>query len=254
MQSRVIAVGPMAANRYVLLAALLFLTASVDDLSACSCWGPFSPAAEFERVDAVFSGVVEAVRIEGFIYEVTIRVIDSWKGITEKRVTVYTTPPSPACGYHFEQGSSYLVYAYLSEPTWFPYYCDGCLVTSICTRTRSMSEASADLLYLDDPESGILFTTPRLYQNYPNPFRPNPFNPVSTIYFFIPHAGEVSLSIYDLAGSELIRLVDGHTQEGYHPVTWSGRNQFGQEVPSGVYIIRLSTPYYTKSIKMLLLK
>lgn len=248
----------MAANRYIFLAVILLLTVPIDDLSACSCLGPFSPAVAFERADAVFSGKVVAIAVDTTDWwrnlRVTIRVSEQWKGKAVQLVNVYTSSVSSACGYPFEKGSSYLVYAYYSEPSEGPLHCDGCLVTSICNRTRSMSEASEDLQYLNDPESGIWFPDPRLYQNRPNPFSPNPFNPVSTIHYFIPATGKVSLIVYNLSGREVIRLVDTHMQEGYHPVIWNGRNQLGREVPSGVYIIRLSTPYYTTSIKMLLLK
>jgi aminopeptidase N len=88
-----------------------------------------------------------------------------------------------------------------------------------------------------------------LYSNYPNPF-----NPVSTIRFELPHSSQVSLIVYDILGREVAQLVDGYTEPGYHQTRWDGRDHSGREVPSGVYIARLVTPEYTKSIKMLLLK
>ena len=88
-----------------------------------------------------------------------------------------------------------------------------------------------------------------LYQNYPNPF-----NPASTIRYDLPEATHASLIIYDIGGREVIRLVDGDLGTGYHQVVWLGRNRFGRSVPSGIYIARLLTPRYTKSIKMVLLK
>jgi predicted GH43/DUF377 family glycosyl hydrolase len=78
---------------------------------------------------------------------------------------------------------------------------------------------------------------------------PNPFNPVSTIRYELPHASDVSLIVYNILGREMVRLVNGYMEPGYHEVHWNG-----QEFPSGVYIARLVTSEYTKSIKMLLLK
>ena len=78
---------------------------------------------------------------------------------------------------------------------------------------------------------------------------PNPFNPATTISYDLPLAGEVRLTIYDLLGREVTWLVDGYLEPGHHKVQWDGHN-----FASGVYIVRLLTPEYRKSIKMVLLK
>ncbi len=83
---------------------------------------------------------------------------------------------------------------------------------------------------------------------------PNPFNPFSTIQYDLPKAIDVQLVVYDLLGREVIRLVDGYKESGYHQVVWRGRTTEGREVPAGIYIARLDTPEFTKSIKMVLLK
>ncbi|UCH11026.1 MAG: T9SS type A sorting domain-containing protein [Fidelibacterota bacterium] len=88
-----------------------------------------------------------------------------------------------------------------------------------------------------------------LHQNYPNPF-----NPVSTIRYDLPRASDVSLIVYDILGREVARLVDGYIEPGYHQTMWDSRDAISQEMASGIYIARLTTPEYTKSIKMLLLK
>ena len=49
-------------------------------------------------------------------------------------------------------------------------------------------------------------------------------------------------------------LSNGAFPAGYHQVTWTGRDALGRAIPSGIYIARLVTPEYTKSIKMVLLK
>jgi hypothetical protein len=88
-----------------------------------------------------------------------------------------------------------------------------------------------------------------LYQNYPNPF-----NPICTIRYDLPHASEISLIIYDIIGREVARLVSGYMEPGFHQTQWDSRDQAGHSLPSGIYIARLLTSEYTKSIKMLLLK
>ncbi|MFC1482116.1 T9SS type A sorting domain-containing protein [Candidatus Neomarinimicrobiota bacterium] len=89
--------------------------------------------------------------------------------------------------------------------------------------------------------------TPRnifLYQNYPNPF-----NPITTITYDLSKGINVSLIVFDILGREVERLMDTYMEPGYHQVQWDG-----QGYPSGIYIARLVTPEYSKSIKMVLLK
>jgi hypothetical protein len=97
-----------------------------------------------------------------------------------------------------------------------------------------------EVLNVDD----LLSIPSYMLMNYPNPF-----NPVTTIRYDLPHASEVSLIVCDLLGREVARLVDGYLEPGYHEVLWNGR-----DFPSGIYIARLVTPGYSKAIKMVLLK
>ena len=87
-----------------------------------------------------------------------------------------------------------------------------------------------------------------------SPAYPNPFNPTTTIRFGLPTATDIEFIVYDLLGREVDRLLDRQLDPGYHQVVWRGRDARGRSLPSGVYIARLVTPQYTKSIKMLLLK
>ena len=83
-----------------------------------------------------------------------------------------------------------------------------------------------------------------LKQNYPNPF-----NPSTTIAFSIPSRGDVRLSVFDHLGREVAVLADGEYQAGSH------RCQFtGAELPSGVYMYRLSWKGSTVARRMVLLR
>ncbi len=87
-----------------------------------------------------------------------------------------------------------------------------------------------------------------------HPGYPNPFNPSIKLPFDLPEGTPLSLVVYDIMGREIARLVDRDMTAGYHQVMWNGRDSVGREVPTGVYIARLVTPEFTKSIKMVLLK
>ena len=88
-----------------------------------------------------------------------------------------------------------------------------------------------------------------LAQNYPNPF-----NPSTTLEFDLPMATDIHIVVYDLLGREVVRLVDQRLEPGYHQLVWNGRDRRGRPVPTGLYIARLVTPAYTKSIKLVLLR
>lgn len=69
---------------------------------------------------------------------------------------------------------------------------------------------------------------------------PNPFNPRTTLSFEIPRAGRVWLTIHDLRGRVVRRLVDGRAMEaGPASEIWNGRDDDGKPVASGSYVARL---------------
>ena len=68
---------------------------------------------------------------------------------------------------------------------------------------------------------------------------PNPFNPLTTIAFHTIQAERLQVGIYDLRGRQVVRLVDRELSIGRHTVTWTGQDDRGQAVSSGVYLVRL---------------
>jgi len=93
------------------------------------------------------------------------------------------------------------------------------------------------------------------HQNYPNPFNPTAaFNPTATIRFDLPEASQVSLIVYDVLGREIANLVERDMEPGIHSIIWNAKDKAGRNLPSGLYIARIVTPIYTRSIKMVLLK
>jgi len=82
----------------------------------------------------------------------------------------------------------------------------------------------------------ILPTEYHLLNNFPNPF-----NPTTTIAYDLPEESYVVLTIYDILGREIIRLVDNIQPAGSLKVTWNGKDSFGQIVPSGIYLYCLKT-------------
>jgi hypothetical protein len=88
-----------------------------------------------------------------------------------------------------------------------------------------------------------------LAQNYPNPF-----NPATTIAFALAETGPVSISIFDVRGSMVRRLVDGRFPAGTHHTTWDGRRDDGTAAASGIYYYRMTASGEVLTRKMLLVK
>ncbi len=88
-----------------------------------------------------------------------------------------------------------------------------------------------------------------LHQNFPNPF-----NPETVIRFEIPGETEVRLTIYNMLGQEVRRLLEKQMAAGHHTVSWDARDAYGQPVGAGVYFYRLEAPEMALTRKMVLVK
>lgn len=83
-----------------------------------------------------------------------------------------------------------------------------------------------------------------ILQNYPNPF-----NPVTQIKFTLSKLDHVQLEVFDILGRRISTLVDEAKPAGIYSVPFNGAN-----LPSGMYIYRLTVGSKSESRKMLLLK
>lgn len=88
-----------------------------------------------------------------------------------------------------------------------------------------------------------------LYQNFPNPF-----NPSTSIAFFLPAPARVRLVVYDIEGKKIRSLSDGMREVGKHTVLWNGTNAAGNAVGSGVYYYRLEVGKKVLTRKMVILR
>lgn len=84
---------------------------------------------------------------------------------------------------------------------------------------------------------------------------PNPFNPHTEISFGLAAPARVSVVVYDVAGRELVALLDGvRLAEGRHRVHWNGEDVAGRAQPSGCYFYRLVTGSESLTRRMTLLR
>lgn len=116
--------------------------------SACSCAEPPGVEEELERSDAVFSGKAIEVDEKPALFSASTRTIifqvgQIWKGIEQSQVEITTGQGGGDCGFKFNMGQEYLVYAVKSEM-----YGTNELITIICDRTAVLSQAQGDMAIL----------------------------------------------------------------------------------------------------------
>ena len=94
-----------------------------------------------------------------------------------------------------------------------------------------------------------------------NPVYPNPFNRAVSIRYLLPIDTNIKLDVFNANGVHVYRLFEGKKHAGVHTSPWDGRNKYGQDVSSGMYIILLEADnlqynqhHYTETRKVILVK
>lgn len=70
---------------------------------------------------------------------------------------------------------------------------------------------------------------------------PNPFNSMTRIIFNLDQPLKTSMVVYNLQGQGVRNLSDQMYSGGNHQLIWDGKNDSGNEVPCGIYLLKLST-------------
>jgi len=87
---------------------------------------------------------------------------------------------------------------------------------------------------------------------------PNPFNNQTTIQFEVITNGNqfvnTDLSVYNVAGQLVRKIINKELAAGYHQYSWDGRNDYGVAVSSGVYILVLRSNALMKTQQMVLVR
>jgi hypothetical protein len=83
---------------------------------------------------------------------------------------------------------------------------------------------------------------------------PNPLRSSTKISFALPRETKVELGVYNIVGQRVATLARGVLPAGHHTVKWDGRSEAGQKVSGGVYFYRLTTPEYTGTRRLVMLR
>lgn len=123
---------------YISLVLTIVFVASAEITFACSCMITDEPLETqiqkaFDGSTSVFSGEVVSVEPKDeYTLSVKIKTLQIWKGEETDEFTVNTANQSAMCGYFFEVGKKYLVYANKSGEV---------LMATNCSRTAIFDEA-----------------------------------------------------------------------------------------------------------------
>lgn len=83
---------------------------------------------------------------------------------------------------------------------------------------------------------------------------PNPFNPSTTIRYYVAKTQPVKLVVFNLKGQVINTLVNAPKNAGSHTVNWDGKDDNGRPVSSGIYFLRMTTNDSTQTRKLTMIK
>lgn len=127
-------------KKFLIITSFLVLMFYAEKTYACSCLAPDPDksteqqvAEWYQKSDAVLTAKVLSVSTDKktFKKNVKLLLIKSWKGKFAKTVTITTNSSSAACGFNFETGKKYIIYAYRDSSKK--------LSTNLCTRTAEIN-------------------------------------------------------------------------------------------------------------------
>lgn len=145
-------VEEMKVMRYLIVLSVVvgWLLVTSSAAHACSCMTPGTPCESYGTANAVFVGTAVSVRelerpksgdVDTWHYQRAYKfsVEQSYLGVEGTEVEIVTGSGGGDCGYQFQIGTRYVVYAHSYQDR---------LSTTICTRTRTVTSAGEDLAFL----------------------------------------------------------------------------------------------------------
>ena len=89
---------------------------------------------------------------------------------------------------------------------------------------------------------------------YINEAYPNPFNPYTTLGYYLPNNETVHIKIFDIMGRQVKTFVMPDQIAGYGSIQWNGTNDYDQRVSSGLYLYTIQAGNFRGTKKMVILE
>jgi C1A family cysteine protease len=138
---------------------------------------------------------------------------------------------------YFYDGTAWQDLFFYSDGPW------GSGTANFCIKALTNDGFTTSFNDVDDSEMEII------QANYPNPFRNQ-----TMISYKLETAANVELSVYNLAGEKITNLVDEWKSAGEYKVMWDAKDEFGNDLASGVYLSVLNSGNSSSNKKMILIR
>ena len=86
------------------------------------------------------------------------------------------------------------------------------------------------------------------------PAYPNPFNPITTLNYYLKERSFVDMSVYEISGKKIASLLSDFKKAGMHRIQWRGANDNGKMLASGVYFIHFRAGKIQRTQKVFLIR
>ncbi len=138
----------------------------------------------------------------------------------------------------------------VQNPEWTYDSC-GTYIVSLTVKNSSGYSTKTDTITVEptgifNNKLSSILEIPSLSHNYPNPF-----NPETTIRYFLPYECNAELKIYNICGQLVRNLINEPQKPGYHKIVWYGRNNLGKTVLCGVYFLKFHAGEKTETKKLI---
>ncbi len=104
---------------------------------------------------------------------------------------------------------------------------------------------------VEDSDQDVLPNVFQLGQSYPNPVHHSDLSNGVIIDFQLPEVNVVSISIFNILGQKVATILDNEVPAGFHKVQWSGKDDYGNLLPTGIYFYSLKSETGIKQMKKL---
>ena len=240
------------------------MDANVDDgsceLPASECWdGTFE--CDLADCSEQPTGTVDVyyntdTAIAGFQFNVDgVEVTGASGGAAEEAGFTVSSSPGVVIGFSLTGGLIPAGEGVLTSLTVLGEASDACLAELVFSDSIG-NQLDAEVtdcttITISDPLSvdDMIPSEYNLSQNYPNPF-----NPATNISFSVADAGQISLKVFDLLGTQVSELINDFYIPGNYNVIWNAVDTYGNEVSSGIYIYQLSTKDGIFTNRMMLMR
>ncbi|MCI0530679.1 MAG: T9SS type A sorting domain-containing protein [candidate division Zixibacteria bacterium] len=115
---------------------------------------------------------------------------------------------------------------------------------------------STEIYYVHSDPSGVIehpVLVPESFQLLRS--YPNPFNSSTTIEFYMPESGEVSMHVYNVLGQKVRDLINQkEVAAGRHTISWDGNDDRGASLASGIYVCQLKVGLSVNITKITIIK